>query len=196
MLLSTLARDCPSLSNRYAGTAPSGTSLLSLVFVWRCSCILSLQHIVHKVTVSSESNTTLVHSLDLEKKCILFTYVFFICIFSSRRFLLYSLALKKITVWTDCVNFTTSNNLNLTMSRRLWGCGQRLLLSYVIIRFEILLRLSCCKNLSGTWHIVAHWLTSNFQFLKVLLQAEIHVWLNHLHTPNSKKGSEMQNAKI
>ena len=56
ILLSTFARDCPSLSNRYAGTAPSGTFWLSFVFVWRSSCILSLL-IIKVIKITSKNHT-------------------------------------------------------------------------------------------------------------------------------------------
>lgn len=56
ILLSTFARDCPSLSNRYAGTAPSGTFWLSFVFVWRSSCILSLLNI-EIIKITSKNHT-------------------------------------------------------------------------------------------------------------------------------------------
>lgn len=44
MLDRTLARDCPSLSNRYAGTAPSGVLSSFFCLVFLCSCIFMLQH--------------------------------------------------------------------------------------------------------------------------------------------------------
>lgn len=44
MLERTLARDCPSLSNRYAGTAPSGVLSSFFCLVFLCSCIFMLQH--------------------------------------------------------------------------------------------------------------------------------------------------------
>ena len=44
MLDRTLALLCPSLSNRYAGTAPSGTSSSSFFFVFLSSCILMLRY--------------------------------------------------------------------------------------------------------------------------------------------------------
>ena len=56
ILLSTFARDCPSLSNRYAGTAPSGTFWLSFVFVRRSSCILSLL-IIKVIKITSKNHT-------------------------------------------------------------------------------------------------------------------------------------------
>merc|ERR1719244_805759 len=40
MLDSTLARDWPSLSSRYAGTAPSGVLSSFFCLVFLCSCIL------------------------------------------------------------------------------------------------------------------------------------------------------------
>lgn len=43
MLERTLARDCPSLSNRYAGTAPSGVLSSFFCLVFLCSCIFKLQ---------------------------------------------------------------------------------------------------------------------------------------------------------
>lgn len=43
MLERTLARDCPSLSSRYAGTAPSGVLSSFFCLVFLCSCILMLQ---------------------------------------------------------------------------------------------------------------------------------------------------------
>lgn len=53
MLERTLARDCPSLSNRQAGTAPSGVLSSFFCLVFLCSCILMLQR--YKTELSGSS---------------------------------------------------------------------------------------------------------------------------------------------
>lgn len=68
ILLSTFARDCPSLSNRYAGTAPSGTFWLSFVFVWRSSCILSLLNI-EIIKITSKNHTIYIIIMAENNKC-------------------------------------------------------------------------------------------------------------------------------
>lgn len=94
MLDRTLARDCPSLSRRYAGTAPSGVLSSFFCLVFLCSCILMLQ----------VDEMELVHFCGVWLGMIMWlcTHVFFICIFSACLCLWYILAFRPINFLALC----------------------------------------------------------------------------------------------
>lgn len=91
MLERTLARDCPSLSNRYAGTAPSGVLSSFFCLVFLCSCIFMLQHANQNVV-----NFPINPSFCAYHFFSNLTHVFFIWIFSACLCLWYNLAFKPI----------------------------------------------------------------------------------------------------
>ena len=99
MLLRTLALDWPSLSSRYGGTAPFGTtsSLFRLVSLSSCCLILG------------EGGGGEGKGKDgiLSTRC--GAYFFFITIFSVNRFLLYSLALQVCVCDGTCPAYTRTH---------------------------------------------------------------------------------------